>query len=63
MNKNNARNHKRQRLGDAEGGKADRPSEIGVILSKELRGLLGGRKYVKARDRRSCWNMPKYKVP
>jgi hypothetical protein len=50
MNKNNARNHKRQRLDDDEGEKADGPSEVDVRLSEELRGLLGGRKYVKAKD-------------
>jgi hypothetical protein len=51
MNKNNARNNKRQRLDDDdEGGKADGPSGFDVRLSEELRGLLGGRKYVKAKD-------------
>ena len=50
MNKNNARNNKRQRLDDDEGEKADGPSEIDVRLGEELRGLLGGRKYVKAKD-------------
>ena len=50
MNKNNARNNKRQRLDDDDDEKADGPSEIDVRLSEELRGLLGGRKYVKAKD-------------
>ena len=51
MNKNNARNNKRQRLDDDEGEeKANGPSKIDVRLSEELRGLLGGRKYVKAKD-------------
>ena len=51
MNKNNARNNKRQRLDDDdEGEKADGPSGIDVRLSEELRGLLGGRKYGKAKD-------------
>ena len=54
MNKNNARNNKRQRLDDDddddEGEKTHGPSEIDVRLSEELRGLLGGRKYVKAKD-------------
>ena len=49
MNKNNARNNKRQRLDD-DGEETDGPSEIDVRLSEELRGLLGGRKYVKAKD-------------
>ena len=52
MNKNNARNNKRQRLDDDEVvEKTDGPpSEIDVRLSEELRGLFRGRKYVKAKD-------------
>jgi hypothetical protein len=50
MNKNNARNNKRQRLDDDDEEKADAPSGIDVRLNEELRGLLGGRKYVKAKD-------------
>ena len=47
--KNNARNNKRQRL-DGEGEEADSPSSgVDVRLSEELRGMLGGRKYVKAK--------------
>ena len=49
MNKN-GRHNKRQRLDNVEGEKADSPSEIDVRLGDELRGLLGGRKYVKAKD-------------
>ena len=51
MNKNNARNNKRQRLDDDDDGeKTNGPSGIDVRLSEELRGLLGGRKYVKVKD-------------
>ena len=50
MNKNNARNNKRQRLDDDEGEETDGPSEIDVRLNEELRGMFGGRKYVKAKD-------------
>ena len=50
MNKNNARNNKRQRLDDDEGEKTDGPSEIDVRLNDELRGMLGGRKFMKERD-------------
>ena len=41
--------NKRQRL-EEEGEQKDDPSEVDVRLSDELRGLLGGRKYVKAKD-------------
>jgi hypothetical protein len=43
----NGRKNKRQRL---EEGQKDDPSEVDVRLSDELRGLLGGRKYAKAKD-------------
>ena len=45
----NERNNKRQRL-DEEGGQAGDQPDVDVRLSDELRGLLGGRKYVKAKD-------------
>ena len=41
--------NKRQRLHEGEQKDDDR-SEVDVRLSDELRGLLGGRKYVKAKD-------------
>jgi hypothetical protein len=44
------RNNKRQRLEEEEGGQKDDQSEVDVRLSDELRGLLGGRQYVKAKD-------------
>jgi len=49
---NNGRNNKRQRLDEEEEGgqKEDGQPEVDVRLSEELRGLLGGRKYVKAKD-------------
>ena len=47
---NNGRNNKRQRLEEEGGQKEDSRSEVDVRLSEELRGLLGGRKYVKAKD-------------
>jgi hypothetical protein len=52
MSGNGSRNKKRQRLDDDEdeGEKTDGPTEVDVRLSEELRGLLGGRKYVKAKD-------------
>ena len=51
MSGNGSRNKKRQRLDDEdEGEKTDDPTEVDVRLSDELRGLLGGRKYVKAKD-------------
>jgi hypothetical protein len=44
-------NNKRQRLDDDDDDeKADGRSEVDVRLNDELRGLLGGRKYVKAKD-------------
>ena len=51
MSGNGSRNKKRQRLDDEdEGEKTDGPTEVDFLLSDELRGLLGGRKYVKAKD-------------
>jgi hypothetical protein len=51
MSGNGSRNKKRQRLDDDdEGGKTDGPTEVDVRLNDELRRLLGGRKYVKAKD-------------
>ena len=53
MSGNGSRNKKRQRLDDDdddEGEKTDGPTEVDVRLSDELRGLLGGRKYVKTKD-------------
>jgi hypothetical protein len=51
MSGNGSRNKKRQRLDDDdEGEKADGPAEVDVRLGEELRELLGGRKYVKAKD-------------
>ena len=53
MSGNGSRNKKRQRLDDDdgdEGEKTDGRSEVDVRLTEELRGLLGGRKYVKAKD-------------
>ena len=48
---NNGRNNKRQRLEEEEPGqKEDSQPDAGARLSEELRGLLGGRKYVKAKD-------------
>ena len=49
---NNGRNNKQQRLEEEEEGgqKKDSQPEVDVRLSEELRGLLGGRKYVKAKD-------------
>jgi hypothetical protein len=48
---NNGRNNKRQRLEEEkEGQKEDSQPDVNVRLSEELRGLLGGRKYVKAKD-------------
>jgi hypothetical protein len=49
MNNNGRNNNKAQRLDD-EGDKTDGPPEIDVRLSEELRGLLGGRKFMKAKD-------------
>ena len=52
MSGNGSRNKKRQRLDDDDDKdeKTDGPAEVDVRLSEELRGLLGGRKYVKAKD-------------
>ena len=51
MSGNGSRNKKRQRLDDEdEDEKTDGPTEVDVRLNDELRGLLGGRKYVKAKD-------------
>ena len=53
MSGNGSRNKKRQRLDDDdedEGEKTDGPTEVDVRGSDELKGLLGGRKYVKAKD-------------
>ena len=50
MSGNGSRNRKRQRLDDDEEGKTDDRSEVDVRLSGDLRGLPGGRKYVKAKD-------------
>ena len=47
---NNGRNNKRQRLEEEGGQKENSQPEADVRLSEELRGLLGGRKYVKAKD-------------
>jgi hypothetical protein len=45
------RTNKRQRLDDDdEGEQKDGRSDVDVRLNEELRGLLGGRKYVKAQD-------------
>jgi hypothetical protein len=46
---NNGRNNKRQRLHE-EGEQRDDQPGVDVRLNEELRGLLGGRKYVKAED-------------
>jgi hypothetical protein len=50
MNAKNGRNNKRQRLDDEVEGETDGKSAVDVRLNAELRGLLGGRKYVKAED-------------
>jgi hypothetical protein len=44
---NISRNTKRERLGEEEGQQDGWPG-VGARLSEELRGLLGGQKYVKA---------------
>ena len=53
MSGNGSRNKKRQRLDDEEdegNKKTDDQTEVDLRLSEELRELLGGRKYVKAKD-------------
>jgi hypothetical protein len=47
---NNGGKNKRQRLEEEEGKQKDGQSGADFRLNDELRGLLGGRKYVKAKD-------------
>jgi hypothetical protein len=49
MDKNGRNNIERQRL-EGEGGQTGGQSAIDVRLNEQLRGLLGGRKYVKESD-------------